>query len=257
MRTKIWIIAFVVPLAFATACNGQVGDAISSAASGTERPTVSRSISVPTRSDAVVATPSGEREQASTAAPTEAPTEAPSEQPTEAPTEEPTPVESSPAGNKKKGSDDTPTAVWWLLAVLIIATLAVWLIARRRRPSATLQDAYVATAAARDRLALEVSAPSATAGGAEVLLDQADQKLRAAQVAAGDQGSRAAVDHALAALLEAREVLALRAAAAGAAHASGADIEARLLRSLAALDAALGELRTASGGAVPTAGFSG
>jgi len=226
MRTKIWIVAFVVPLAFAVACNGQLGSAISSA-SGTERPTVSRSVSVPTRSDV----------------------------PSEAPTEEPTPVESSPAGNKKKGSDDTPTAVWWLLAVLIIATIAVWLIARRRRPSATLQDAYVATAAARDRLAVEVSAPPATPGAAEVLLDQADQKLRAAQVAAGDQSSRAAVNHALAALLEAREVLAMRAAAAGAAHASGTDIEARLLRSLAALDAALGELRTASGGAAPTTGF--
>ena len=69
--------------------------------------------------------------------------------------------------------------------------------------------------------------------------------------------ARAAVDHALAALLEAREALALRAASAGAAHASTTDIEARLLRSLAALDAALGELRTASGGPGPTTGFAG
>ena len=97
-------------------------------------------------------------------------------------------------------------------------------------------------------MAQEASAPSATPGAAEALIDQADQKLRAAQIAAGDQAGRAAVDHTLSALADAREALGLRAASAGSAHASGSDIEARLLRSLAALDAALGALRTAAGG---------
>jgi len=120
--------------------------------------------------------------------------------------------------------------------------IAMWLMARRRRrrTSPALQEAYAVTAAARDRLALEVSAPSATPGAAEALLDQADQKLRAAQIGVGDQTDRAAVDQALAALGGAREALALRAASAGAAHVSGTDIQARLMRSLAALDAALG-----------------
>jgi PT repeat len=285
VRTKIWIVAFVVSLAFAAACNGQVGDAVSSIASGTALPSVSRSISLPTRSDAVATPsdvpseaptetpseepseepspePSPEPSEAPTAEPTEEPTEAPSEQPTEtpteAPTEEPTPVESESAAPSGEASSGTSATLWWLLGIAIVVAVAVWLIVRRRRPSATLQDAYAATAAARDRLALEASAPSATPGGAEALLDQADQKLRAAQVAAGDQAGRAAVDHSLSALAEAREALALRAASTGAAHVSGPDIEARLLRSLAALDAALGALRTASGGdSGSTTGFEG
>jgi hypothetical protein len=277
VRTKIWIVAFVVSLAFAAACNGQVGDAVSSIASGTALPSVSRSISLPTRSDEVATpsdvpseAPSEEPTQAPTAEPTEEPTgepteeptEAPSEQPTEtpieAPTEEPTPVDSESAAPGGEASSGTSTALWWLLGVAIVVAVAVWLIARRRRPSATLQEAYAATAAARDRLALEASAPSATPGSTEALLDQADQKLRAAQVAEVDQAGRAAVDHALSALGEAREALALRAASTGAAHASGTDIEARLLRSIAALDAALGALRTASGGETgSTTGFEG
>ena len=145
-----------------------------------------------------------------------------------------------------------------MLGLLVLVALGVWLYLRSRRPSATLQEAYAATAAARDRLAQEASAPSATPGAAEALIDQADQKLRAAQIAAGDQAGRAAVDHTLSALADAREALALRAASAGSAHASGSDIEARLLRSLAALDAALGALRTASGGSGgSTTGFEG
>ena len=47
MRTKIWLGALVLTMAFAAACNGQIGDAISSAASGTPLPSVSRSISLP------------------------------------------------------------------------------------------------------------------------------------------------------------------------------------------------------------------
>ena len=78
---------------------------------------------------------------------------------------------------------------------------------------------------------------------------------RAQRLAREHDHQELTADHLLAALLEAREALALRAAASGAAHANETDIEARLLRSLAALDAALGELRTASGGAAPTTGF--
>jgi hypothetical protein len=145
-----------------------------------------------------------------------------------------------------------------VLGIALLVAGAVWLYMRSRRPSGTLQEAYVATAAARDRLAQEASAPSPAPGAAEGLIDQADQKLRAAQLAADDQAGRAAVDHTLAALADAREALALRAASAGSAHASGSDIEARLLRSLATLDAALGALRTAAGGSGgSTTGFEG
>ncbi len=66
----IWIVAFGVSLSFAAACNGQVGDAISSIASGTPLPSVSRSISLPTRSDEV-------------ATPSEAPSESVAETPSE------------------------------------------------------------------------------------------------------------------------------------------------------------------------------
>ena len=281
MRTKIWLAALVLTMAFAAACNGQIGDAISSAASGTSLPslpTPSRSISVPSRSDEV-ATPSEEPSEAPTEAPTEEPTEAPTEEPTEAPTEEPTeapteepteapteepttesptPSESESAAPGGAASSGTSATIWWVLGLLVLVALGVWLYMRSRRPSATLQDAYAATAAARDRLAQEASAPSAAPGAAESLIDQADQKLRAAQIAAGDQAGRAAVDHTLSALADAREALALRAASAGSAHVSGSDIEARLLRSLAALDAALGALRTAAGGSGgSTTGFEG
>jgi hypothetical protein len=140
----------------------------------------------------------------------------------------------------------------------VLVAVGVLLYMRRRRPSGSLQAAYTATAAARDRLAQEVSAPFATPGGAEAAIAQADQQLRAAQVSAGDQAARAAVDHSLAALGEARDALALRAASTGATHASGSDVEARLLRSLAALDAALGALRAvAGGGSGSTTGFEG
>jgi hypothetical protein len=146
-----------------------------------------------------------------------------------------------------------------VLAIALLVAVGVWLYLRSRRPSATLQEAFEATAAARDRLAQEVSAPSATPGGTEALIDQADQKLRAAQIAGGDESARAAVDHSLSALAEAREALGLRAASAGSAHASGSDIEARLLRSLATLDAALGALGTAAGSDATTGntGFEG
>ena len=283
MRTKIWLGALVLTMAFAAACNGQIGDAISSAASGTPLPTVSRSISLPSRSDAV-ATPSEEPSEAPSEEPTEAPTEepteapteepsqeptdaptqepteAPTEEPTEAPTptEEPTPSESEVAAPGGSASSGTSAALWWVLGILVLVAAGVLLYLRSRRPSGTLQEAYSATAAARDRLAQEASAPSAAPGAAEALIDQADLKLRSAQVASGDQAGRAAVDHTLSALADAREALALRAASAGSAHASGSDIEARLLRSLAALDAALGALRTAAGGsAASTTGFEG
>jgi len=168
-------------------------------------------------------------------------------------TETPTPSEAvAPGGSASTG---TSAVWWWLLGIAMIVAIAAWLILRRRRPSAALQEAYIATAAARDRLAQEASAPSPTSEAAEALIDQADQKLRAAQISAGDQAQRAAVDHALTALADAREVLALRAASSGATHASGSDIESRLLRSIAGLDAALGAIRTALGvDAAPTTG---
>ena len=75
--------------------------------------------------------------------------------------------------------------------------------------------------------------------------------LRAVEASAPDQTARTAVDNTLRAINDVRGALSLRAATAGAAHASGADVEARLLRALAALDAALGPLRQATGGAPP------
>jgi len=211
VRTTCRLISLVLSLAFLAGCGGQIGDAVSSIASGT---------------------------------PIERPSGSAAEEPTqEPPSSEEPPGDSGAAGSAGgAASSGTSTAIWWLLGVVIVVTIAMWLMARRRRrrTSPALQEAYAATAAARDRLALEVSAPSATPGAAEALLDQADQKLRAAQIGVGDQAGRAAVDRALAALGEAREALALRAASAGAAHVSGTDIQARLMRSLGALDAALG-----------------
>jgi len=124
----------------------------------------------------------------------------------------------------------------------------------RRRPSDTLQQAYAATVAVRDRLAQEVSMPSVVPGALEALVDEADRALRAIGVSAPDEPTRAAVERTLLALGDAREGAALRSATAGAAHASGADVETQLLRALAALDAALGPLREAAGGP-PTTGF--
>ena len=131
-------------------------------------------------------------------------------------------------------------------------------ILRSRRPSATMQEAFVATAAAGTgwprRCRHRLRHPAAT----EALIDQADQKLRAAQISReAMRRQRAAVDHSLSALAEAREALGLRAASAGSAHASGSDIEARLLRSLATLDAALGALGTAAGIRAPPQGRTG
>jgi len=278
---KTRLAAFALSLAFAAACNGQIGDAISSASRSL--PTPSRSISLPSRTDEI-ATPSEEPSEAPTEEPTQEPTEAPTEEPTqepteapteeptqepteapteeptqeptEAPTEEPSPTPTEVAAPAGEASSGTSAALWWVLGIAIIVAGAVWLIMRRRHPSTTLQEAYAATAAARDRLAQEVSAPSTTGGETATLLDQADRQLHAAQVAEGDPAGRAAVDQAIAALGEAREALALRSASTGAAHASGSDIEARLLRSLAALDAALGALRTAAGGGTgSTTGF--
>jgi hypothetical protein len=212
IRTTYRFVPLVLSIACLAGCNGQVGDAVSSIASRTGTPI-------------------------------EEPSEPAAETPTqEPPSSEAPPGDSGAAGPAGGASSETSTAIWWLLGIVIVAAIAMWLMARRRRrrPSPALQEAYAVTAAARDRLALEVSAPSTTPGAAETLLDQADQKLRAAQIGVSDQAGRAAVDQALAALGDAREALALRAASAGAAHVSGTDIQARLMRSLAALDAALG-----------------
>jgi len=222
VRTTCRLTSLVLSLAFLAGCGGQIGDAVSSIASGTP-----------------IERPSGSAAEE----PTQEPPSSAEEPTQEPPSSEEPPGDSGAAGSAGgAASSGTSTAIWWLLGVVIVVTIAMWLMARRRRrrTSPALQEAYAATAAARDRLALEVSAPSATPGAAEALLDQADQKLRAAQIGVGDQAGRAAVDQALAALGEAREALALRAASAGAAHVSGTDIQARLMRSLGALDAALG-----------------
>jgi hypothetical protein len=73
MRTKMWFAVLVLPMAFAAACNGQLGDAVSSIASRTALPSVSLPTSLPTRSNEVVT-------------PTETPTETQTETPTETPT---------------------------------------------------------------------------------------------------------------------------------------------------------------------------
>ena len=173
--TTCWLVSLVLSIAFLAGCSGQVGDAVSSIASGT---------------------------------PIERPSGSAAEEPTqEPPSSEEPPGDSGAAGSAGgAASSGTSTAIWWLLGVVIVVTIAMWLMARRRRhrQSPALREAYAVTAAARDRLALEVSAPSATPGAAEALLDQADQKLRAAQIGVGDQAGRAAVDQALAALGEAQ-----------------------------------------------------
>jgi hypothetical protein len=117
-----------------------------------------------------------------------------------------------------------------------------------------VQQAYTASAAVRDRLAQEVSVPPAAPGALEALVDEADRALRTVGVSPPNEPTRLAVEQTLRALGEVRDGLALRSATAGAAHAGGADVEAQLLRALASLDAALGPLREAGGGA-PTTGF--
>ncbi len=124
---------------------------------------------------------------------------------------------------------------------MLAIVAAIVIFARRRgRPPENLRTAYAATAAARDRLAREVSAPSAAL---DQLVDEADRALRAAQVSGLSGAARSAVERALSAVAEVREALARRA--------PGADVESALLRSLASLDAALGPLQAAAGGEEP------
>jgi hypothetical protein len=264
VKTKVWFMSCVAAFLFVVACNGQGSDAIRSAVSALPSRSdisFSPSISIPT-SEAPV--PSEAPTKEPTEAPTKEPTEAPTEEPTEAPTEEPIPTEgpapseAAPSSPKGNASSDTSTTIWWVLGILAVVALILALVIRsRRRPSATVQQAYAASAAVRDRLSQEVSAPTMAAPGAlEVLVDDADRALRAVEVSAPDDATRAAVDQTLRAVGGVREALALRTATTGAAHASGADVEAQLLRSLAALTASLGPLREVAGGApATTTGF--
>jgi hypothetical protein len=272
VKMKMWFAACVFAFMFAVACNGQGSDAIRSAASNLpSQPGISfsPSVSIPTTEAPV---PSEEPTEAPTEAPTEEPTEAPTEVPTEAPTEIPTeaptdepvptegPAPSGPTATSPASDDssDSSTAIWWVLGILAVVAVVVIMVMRSRRgPSTTLQQAYAASAAVRDRLSQEVSSPSAASPGAmEALVDEADRSLRAVEVSAPDEATRSAVAQTLQAVGDVREGLALRSATSGAAHASGADVEAQLLRSLAALTASLGPLREVAGGApATTTGF--
>jgi len=249
---------------FVVGCNGQAGDAISSIASGSlpSRPalTGTPSVSHPT-SEAPVPTEKPTVEP--TEKPTVEPTEKPTVEPTVEPTQEPTPTEGPASSEVASSAEPAPggsastgvsAAVWWALGLLAVVLIVMLMMRSRRRPSDTLQQAYAATVAVRDRLAQEVSMPSVVPGALEALVDEADRALRAIGVSAPDEPTRAAVERTLLALGDAREGAALRSATAGAAHASGADVETQLLRALAALDAALGPLREAAGGP-PTTGF--
>ncbi len=267
MRTKVLIGSCLLSLVFVASCNGQAQDALSSLVSGSppSRPAITGtpSISLPS---AGIPSPSIEGpsiQPSRTAEPTEEPTTAepttaepttaePS--PTPVPTEQPTPSEAVSPTSAPSGEASTGTsAVWWVLGILAVAAIVALVILRsRRRPSATVQQAYRATAAVRDRLAREVSAPSAVPGELEALVEEADRALRTVGVSPSDESTRVAVEQTIRALGETREGLALREATAGAAHASEADVETMLLRALAALDAALGPLREAMGGSPPT-----
>ena len=259
MKTKLWMVAGTLSLALATGCNGQVGDAVSSIASGS--PPTLPSITLPSRSAGITTPTGGSPTEAS---PTEAsPTEA---SPTETSPTETSPTETSPTAVPTPGVTESPASggtastgtsagVWWVLGILAVGIIVALLIMRRRRPT-SLQDAYLASAAVRDRLAQEVSVPSLVPGELETMIEEADRRLRAAQVTGLDQAARTSVDRTLVALDRAREAIALRSASADAAHASGSDIEAALLRALSALDAALGPLRSAVGGR-SASGFEG
>jgi hypothetical protein len=263
---RVWLVACLLASVFATACNGGGGDAISSVASALpSRPDVSFSPSIsrptdeatPSEEPSEEPAPTEEPEPSEEPAPTEEPpTEEPA--PTEAPpTEEPTQSEAAAPAPSGQASSGVSPVLWWVLGLLAVAALIVVLVMRsRRRPSATLQQAYAASAAVRDRLGQEVSTSSAAPGTLESLVDEADRVLREAEVAAPDEVTRAAVDQTLRAVDDVRQALALRTATAGAAHASGTDVEAALLRALAAMDAALGPLREVAGGEPPrTTGF--
>ena len=271
VKTKVWLASCVVAILFAAGCGGAASDAISSIASGS-RPSgpgisFSPSISLPTDeasaptevpTEAPTAIPTEVPTEAPTTAPTEAPTTAPTEAPTTPPTEAPTtqptevPTESpteAPSASPAGGAASTGTsAIWWVLGILLVAAIVAFLIMRsRRRPSTALQQAYAATAAVRDRLAQEVSTPSAAPGTLDALVDDADRALRAVEAAGMDEGTRLAVEQTLRAISDTRDGLALRSATTGAAHASGADVESKLLRALASLTAALGPLGQAVG----------
>jgi hypothetical protein len=266
-RKSLLFASCTLSFLFAVGCNGQAGDAISSIASGSlpSRPALSGtpSISLPTVEP--TEEPTVEPTEEPTVEPTEEPTVEPTEEPTVEPTGDPTveptevPTSSEAAASPEpeaEGSASTgvSAAIWWVLGFLIAAVALVLVMRSRRRPSATVQQAYAASAAVRDRLAQEVSAPSAVPGELESLVDEADRALRTVGVSPPDERTRTAVEQTLRALGETREGLALRSATAGAAHASGADVESQLLRALASLDASLGLLRGAAGGA-PTTGF--
>ena len=265
MATKrVLFVSCLLSFVFVVGCNGQAGDALSSLASGSlpSRPalTGTPSISLPT-SEAPV--PTEEPTVEPTVEPTQQPTVEPTEEPTVGATEEPVPTEgpassevapSAEPAPEGKASTGASAAIWWALGFLVVVLIAVLVMRSRRRPSATLQQAYAATVAVRDRLAQEVSMPSVVPGTLEALVEEADRALRAVGVAATDEPTPMAVEQTLRAVGDAREGAALRTATAGAAHASGADVETQLLRALAALDAALGPLREAAGGP-STTGF--
>jgi hypothetical protein len=269
---RVLFASCLLSFVFVVGCNGQAGDALSSLASGSlpSRPalTGTPSISLPT-SEAPVPTeeptvePTVEPTQQPTVEPTEEPTVEPTEEPTVGATEDPIPTEgpassevapSAEPAPEGKASTGASAAIWWALGFLVVVLIAVLVMRSRRRPSATLQQAYAATVAVRDRLAQEVSMPSVVPGTLEALVEEADRALRAVGVAATDEPTPMAVEQTLRAVADAREGAALRTATAGAAHASGADVETQLLRALAALDAALGPLREAAGGP-STTGF--
>jgi hypothetical protein len=86
-------------------------------------------------------------------------------------------------------------------------------------------------------------------------LDEAERSLRAVDVAELDEPSRAAVQQTLRSVVGIRDAIALRGAVSETAPAGvAAEADAALLRSMGALDSALGPLGAAARGEAPPAG---
>jgi hypothetical protein len=131
------------------------------------------------------------------------------------------------------------------LAVLAaLLGLGAFLLLRRKSPEVSVEDAYRAGADVRDLVSTQVSsAAPLDAFGLLGRIDAADLTIRNARAAAGDADA-VALDRLVLAIATLRS--AIEATAAGAAGAHAADTEADLLRALAGLNAALGDLAPGS-----------
>lgn len=258
-------VLFLVPLVL-TACDGEVS-------LPTSLPSISRSpgdgISVPTAIPSLLPTETVSRSPKPTQTETEPPatetttetqtdtetatetetttsvstaTETSTRTRTETEAAASTPSEDVSASSVGGGADEGDSTTPWLLLGLVAAVAlgGGLLLMRRRSGEVGVQDAYLAGARVRDRISAEV-ATSAPLPVTRLLgeLDAADLTIRNARAAAtGEDLVR--LDRLVLAVATVRSGIEASSSAAEGAHA--ADSEGDLLRALAQLNAALGDL---------------